>query len=335
MLVGEVLDWLLRGAGAGALIGAGYGLVRLRSSLRSSCDAATAAARLPPGAFAGKVVWVTGASSGIGRELARQLARLGARLILSARRAAVLEEVAAELRPSLAAGGEVRVLPLDLEDLGALPGKAREALSLFGGVDVLVNNGGYSSRALARESSGIEGEEKMMRVNFLSYVALTKVVLPSMLERKGGHIINISSLAGKMGVPLRTLYCGAKHALMGWFDALRAEEVGFFGSGIVVTNICPGSVKTDVAVNAVTADGSRRGYTDPNIEAGLDVAFVCDRILAAAHSGLEEAWIAPGRELQGAYLSQYLPATFKRMVRGKAKAIVEGTMGRDFVAARL
>merc|ERR1711907_724697 len=96
----------------------------------------------------------------------------------------------------------------------------------------------------------------------------------------------------------------------GWFDALRAEEAAF-GSGIRVTNICPGSIKTDVAINAVTADGRRRGYSDPNIENGLDVAFTCDRILAAAYCSIDEAWIAKAGELTAAYLAQYFPAEHK------------------------
>jgi len=261
--------------------------------------------------------------------------RQGAKVILSARREAVLQQVAAEMQESLGSGGDVRVLPLDLEDVDSLEAKAQEALGLFGLVDVLVNNGGYTSRALAADTKGVEEELKMMRVNFLSYVALAKAVMPSMRERKSGHIINITSFAGKFGVPLRTLYCGAKHAVMGWFDALRTEETGFWKSGIRVTNVCPGSVKTDVAINSVTADGSRRGYSDPNIDAGLDPAFVSDRILAAAHCGLEEVWIAPAQEIQGAYLNQYAPAMFKAMITGKAREMVARTMGEEFVKSRL
>eukprot|EP00930_Biecheleria_cincta_P008283 TRINITY_DN109699_c0_g1_i1.p1 TRINITY_DN109699_c0_g1~~TRINITY_DN109699_c0_g1_i1.p1 ORF type:complete len:338 (-),score=64.99 TRINITY_DN109699_c0_g1_i1:107-1015(-) len=302
--------------------------------MESSCDAATAVASMPADAYASKVVWVTGASSGIGRELAKQLAEQGAKLILSARRQDVLQEVANELKPRLGAGGDIRVLPLDLEDLDSLEHKAREALSFFGAVDVLVNNGGYSSRAVARETVGISQDVRMMQVNFLSAVALTKSVLPTMIRRKQGLIINMSSLAGKFGSPLRTLYCGAKHAMMGWFDALRAEEAAF-QSGVRVCNICPGSIKTDVAVNAVTADGSKRGYSDPNIDNGLDVKFTCDRILAAAYTGLDEAWIAKPQELQSAYLAQYHPDIHKAMMKQFSAQIIGGTMGEDFMKSRL
>merc|ERR1719296_281385 len=155
-----------------------------------------------------------------------------------------------------------------------------------------------------------------------------------MTKQKGGHIVNISSLAGKFGSPLRTLYCGAKHAVMGWFDALRIEEASF-NTGISVTNICPGSVKTDVAKNAVTADGSLRGYSDPNIDNGLSVEFTCDRILAAVHCGLHEAWIAKPNELQAVYTAQYFPDTLKHKLKGWGLDIMRGTMGPEYVNERL
>jgi len=331
------LDFALRGAGAAAVLGGAILARKLSILRRANCDAACAAAVMPADAYKGKVVWITGASSGIGKEFAVQLARQGAKLILSARREQVLQDVAAELSPLMkASGGEVKILPLDLEDLASLPGKATEALASFGGtIDVLVNNGGYSSRALGRETQGITEEVKMMNVNFLSCVALAKAVLPNMYQRKTGTIINISSLAGKFGSPLRTLYCGAKHALIGWFDVLRLEEAGFFKSGITVTNACPGSVKTDVARNAVTAGGTRLGVSDPGIDSGLEPSFVCDRILASAYCGLDEVWIAKPAELQAVYMNQYLPATFKSTIKQRADAIIRSTMGNEFADASL
>jgi len=332
-----LLDGCLRLLGVGTCIGVAVVSRRMLRAMMSSCDSACALARLPPDAYKGKVVWVTGATSGIGKELAVQLAKQGARLILSARRPNVLEEVANALQFDLeAGGGEVRLLAVDLADLASLPGKAEEALKLYGGaIDVLVNNAGFSSRALARDTKGIQLEKDMIDVNFLSWVALTKAVLPTMLERKGGLIINISSLAGKFGIPLRTMYCGAKHAVLGWFDALRAEESAF-RSHIHITNVCPGSVKTDVSVNAVTADGSKFGVSDPNIEAGLDPCFVCERILAAAHSNLDEVWIAKWNpELRAVYFSQYAPTLLKSVLRQTSRAMIVRTMGESFLNSRL
>jgi len=330
----RMLDFALRGAGAIFLTVSCYILWRLQKAIRNKCDSLTAESHMPPKAFAGKVVWITGASSGIGKELALQWVQQGAKVILSARRERVLNEVAAELKAFSANGSDVRVLPVDLDDLESLEAKTQEAIKCFGVVDILVNNGGYTSRALARETKDIDTDVKMMRVNFLSYVALTKSLIPFMCERKQGHIVNISSVAGKCGAPLRTLYCGAKHAIMGWFDAFRVEEAAF-RSGIKVTNVCPGSIKTDVAINAVTADGGRRGYSDPNIEAGLDVAYTCDRILAAVHCGLDEVWIAKPMELSALYMNQYFPVQLKAAFKKNALRIVAGTMGDDFVKSRL
>ncbi|KNC72021.1 hypothetical protein SARC_15430, partial [Sphaeroforma arctica JP610] len=188
----------------------------------------------------------------LGRELARQLSRQGAKLIISSRRADVLEEVKQEclaINPET----QVHVLIVDLEDLDSLDGRAKQALAFFGNkIDVLINNGGVSTRSSARDAA-YDVTMKLTKVDFLSCVKLAKAVLPSMTEcvqdspdspsvPRGGHIVNISSVAGKAGVVLRTAYCGAKFALIGWFDALRVEE-HVFGSGVRVTNVCPGSVQ--------------------------------------------------------------------------------------------
>lgn len=332
----DALDGILRGAGALALGGAACCCWKFGRAVLSRCDSATASATLPANAFAGKVVWITGASSGIGRELAAQLARQGAKVILSARREETLNEVAQELQVLFPPGGagETRVLALDLEDLGSLQEKVDKAISAFGCVDILFNNGGISSRALAREMKGLSLEAKMMSTNFLSHVQLAKALIPSMRERGGGRFVNISSVTGKVGVPLRTSYCGSKHAIMGYFDALRMEEVAF-KSGIGVTNVCPGSVRTPLPYSALLADGSRLGTTDPNIEKGLDVGMTCERILAAVHCGIDEAWIAPRKELLFCYLGQYLPTLFKALGEKIALKIIAETMGQEWVNSRL
>jgi len=233
-------------------------------------------------------------------------------------------------------GGEAKVLTVDLGDLDSLAGKGAEAQKLFGApVDVLVNNGGYSSRALAREVSGTKEDIKMMTVNLFSWIALAKEVLPEKGSKREVSIINISSLAGKMGMPLRTMYCANKYAVIGWFDALRAEEAGFYKHNVKVLNVCPGSVKTAVSDNAVTADGSKLGHTDPNIFNGLSVEFVSDRIMASLHSGLFEIWIARWHELRNAYVAQYAPDLFKKQLLPKARLVVEGTLGKEWAASRL
>ncbi|KAL1511181.1 hypothetical protein AB1Y20_005996 [Prymnesium parvum] len=301
------------------------GLAKLLAALKWNCDTTTACAKLAPGAYSGKVVWITGASSGIGREMARQLGALGAKLILTAREAEALEKTKALVVAAGASANDVVVLPGDMEKLHALPALSLSAIALFGGVDVLVNNAGVTQRETGANTA-FEVDVKMANVNYLSCVCLAKSVLPTMAARGGGRIINISSIAGKVGVPLRTSYCGTKHAMIGFFDALRAEEFARC-SGVCVTNICPGSVRTDIARNALLGQvGSRRGETDPNIEAGLDPVWVCERILSAASCDVDECWIATRHELIGAYVSQYLPAYFKKIVRKRAAAAIQATL---------
>jgi len=286
--------------------------------VRADADGSTLAAvrKCPSNAFTGKVVWITGASSGIGRGLAEEFSALGARVILSARREGVLQQVKASL-PT-----ECVVLPLDLEELATIDSKCKEALAAFGHIDILVNNGGISTRALARESP-LEVDERLMRLNFIAQVAITKGVLPAMIARKSGHIVNISSVAGKLGANLRSAYCASKFAMIGFFDALRMEELE---NNIRVTNICPGSVQTDVSRNALGSDGKPLGGSDDNIENGLSVERVAKLITAATWAGLDECWMAKHPELLFVYLMQYAPTVARSIQRKTAKKMEEKTM---------
>jgi len=231
------------------------------------------------------------------------------------------------VKADVAAAGNssVVLLPIDLSQVDGLPAKTEQALKLFGGVDVFINNAGFTQRELGANTD-FTVDAHMLNVNYLSGVSITKALLPSMTARGGGRFICISSLAGKVGVPLRTAYCGSKHAMIGFFDALRAEEYAR-SSGVGVTTICPGSVRTNVARNAVQRSvGDLRGQSDNNIENGLDPTFVCDRILAAAHCSVDEVWIAGGMEMALFYLVQYLPSLAKKLVRDKAKRLIEDTL---------
>ena len=202
-----------------------------------------------------------------------------------------------------------------------LPSKAHEALSLYGGVDVLVNNGGVTTRSMARNTE-FEVDIFLANVGFLSYVSLTKALLPSWeqpVSEKEGRIskpiiINTSSVAAKFGVPVRTAYCAAKHAIRGWFDAFRIEQF-LLGQPVEVLNIVLGSTKTDVARNAITESvNTRLEASDVNIEGGLDPEFVVGRILAAAYAGRQEIWIAPKQEMLALYLNQYVPETARKIM---------------------
>jgi short-subunit dehydrogenase len=240
--------------------------------------------------FEGRKVWITGASSGIGAALAEAFAAEGARLVLSGRRREALAEVGARVQP------DAVLLPFEATDWAALP----EAVATAGEVDVLVNNAGISQRSLAVDTRP-EVYKALIETDLLAPIWLTQLVLPAMVERgRGGHIVGISSVAGRVGTVLRTGYCAAKHGLIGYLDALRAEvELAY---GIKVTTVLPGSVRTQVAANALVADGSARGESDVNIDAGMEPAECARRILAGMKAGTREIIVAEGGEARGAAL---------------------------------
>ncbi|MBS0502581.1 MAG: SDR family NAD(P)-dependent oxidoreductase [Proteobacteria bacterium] len=233
--------------------------------------------------FQGKTIWITGASSGIGAGLAEAFAREGGRLILSGRNREALAEVAARVQPT------AHLLPFEATDWAALPRVAADA----GPVDVLVNNAGISQRSLAVDTRP-DVYTKLIETDLLAPIWLTQLVLPAMVARRSGHIIGISSVAGRIGAVLRTGYSAAKHGLIGYLDALRAEVEDAYG--IRVTTVLPGSVRTQVAANALLADGAARGESDPNIDAGMEPAECARRILAGIAGGQREIIVADGGE---------------------------------------
>ncbi len=256
--------------------------------------------------FQDRVVWITGASSGIGEALAYAFSREGAQLILSGRREAELERV----RAACAAPDRTRVLPLDLQQLDALPAKAAAAEALFGRIDILVNNGGISQRSRGAESSMVV-EKAVMDTNYFGTLALTKAVLPAMLARRSGHIVVVSSLAGYLSTPMRSAYAASKHALQGWFNSLRSEV---HPDGIAVTMICPGFVRTNISQNALAADGSKHGKLDNYIARGMSAETCAAKSLNAIANRKEEALIA-GWEVMGVYLKRFSPWLFSQVVR--------------------
>ncbi|MBR3713647.1 MAG: SDR family NAD(P)-dependent oxidoreductase, partial [Bacteroidales bacterium] len=210
--------------------------------------------------FKDKKVWITGASSGIGEALTYKFSELGARLIISSRREAELQRVKSACKYP----DKVTIVPLDLEKYHDIAAIATPIVEQMGAIDILVNNGGASQRALVLEED-LTVVEKMMKINFMGAVALTKVILPGMVAQKSGHIVCMSSLAGKFGIPLRSGYAAAKHALHGFFETLRAEN---YDNGIRVLMVCPGYINTNVAINALDAKAERRNQNDPGQEKG-------------------------------------------------------------------
>ena len=256
--------------------------------------------------FAGKVVWITGASSGIGEALATAFAREGAVLVLSSRRADELERV----RSGLARASAHFCLPLDLAQSATFPALTARVLEKFGRVDILVNNGGVSQRALAADIL-LNVERTMMEVNYFGTVALTKAVLPSLLARGAGHVVVISSVMGYIGTPGRSTYSASKHALHGYFDSLRAE---LWRTGVKVTLVCPGYVQTQVSDNALGARGEKHGKTDATHVRGITAERCAEATLRAIARGKEEVAVG-GFETWAITLKRFLPGVFSRVVR--------------------
>lgn len=259
--------------------------------------------------FKSQCWWITGASSGIGAALARALAPRGARLILSGRNVAALEAVAQDCAEAL-------VLPFEATDFDLIPGIAERAWAWKGRIDGLVNNAGISQRSLALETS-FAVYQQIVAVDLLAPIALTQAVLPAMVKAGGGRIVAISSVAGIVGVPLRSAYCAAKHGLIGYHDSVRAETEHL---GVKVLVVAPGSIRTNVSRNALTADGSRRGMSDEAIDNGMPPSDAAQAILTALEAGKRELVLATGRERDIADLRRRDPeAAFERIstvVRG-------------------
>jgi short-subunit dehydrogenase len=251
-----------------------------------------------------RLVWITGASSGIGEALAYELSRRGARLVLSSRREDALEAVRERCRRP----EEHLVQPLDLARPDTLGAAADAVHDTVGPVDVLVNNGGISQRGTAAETE-MEVVRRIMEVNFFGAVQLTKAVLPSMIERQQGHVVVVSSVVGKFGTPLRSSYAASKHALHGWFDSLRAEV---YDDGIGVTLACPGFVKTNVASNALYPDGTPLG--EEAEEKGIPPSDCADAIADAIEHNTAEFTVG-GWETIGVYLKRFVPRLFRRFIR--------------------
>ena len=259
--------------------------------------------------FEDKVVWITGASSGIGAALAEAFAREGAKLVLSARRRAELDAVAAKC------GGEVLVLPLDLAESDSFSAAVGTVLERFPSIDVLVHNGGISQRALVHDTQ-LDVDRRIMEVNYFGTVALSKAVLPSMLKAKAGHFVVVSSVMGKIGTPKRSAYAASKHALHGFFDCLRAEVTS---EGLFVTLVCPGYIRTEISKNALTGDGSPTNNMGDDIASGYPADRTAQQILDAVQSHKSEVYVgALGKERLALLLKRLTPGLLEAILRNSA-----------------
>lgn len=262
-------------------------------------------------AIQNKVVWLTGASSGIGEGLAYALAKEGAKLVLSARREDELQRVAAKC--ALPAD-RLLILTIDLADESTFAAKKAEVLKKFGRIDILINNGGISQRSLAKDTL-VEVDRRIMEVNYFGTIALTKTVLPDFMAQKSGLFVVVSSAVGKFGSPWRSGYSASKHALHGFFDSLRAEE---YDAGIRVLMVCPGFIQTNVSVNALTGNGEKLGSMDSATSKGLTAEECARQIINGIKSDKEEIIVAGIRERFAAFMKRFFPTVFSKLIRGMA-----------------
>lgn len=258
------------------------------------------------GQFKDKVIWITGASSGIGEALALQFAKEEARLILSARREEELKRVGELTKlPPL----DLMILPFDLKDTSNASGLTAQIINKFGRIDILVNNGGLSQRSEAAETN-MQTDRDLMEINYFSAVNLTKAVLPYMKRQRSGHIVVISSIAGKFGFYLRSGYSAAKHALHGFFESFRLETEKL---GIKTLLVCPGKIKTNISVNALSANGLHGKMDESHVNA-MSAEECARQIINGIRENKEEILIG-GKELLLVKIKRFFPAWFSKLVR--------------------
>jgi len=257
--------------------------------------------------FNEKRVWITGASSGIGRALAIEFCNQGAICILSARSEAGLIET----NKLTSAEDRNIILPMDVTDCTKVEYSVRKLLDL-GSIDILINNAGVSQRSTV-ENTKMEVYRSLMEVNYFGVVNLTKSVLPHMISNGKGSIVTISSIAGKVGPPYRSGYAASKHALHGFFDCLRAETSH---KGIHTLVVCPGYINTPIAMNALAGDGKKYNKSDSENANGLEADDLAKRILKAIQKQKTEVYFGKF-EVNAVRLKRFLPGVLTKMLSRK------------------
>lgn len=256
-----------------------------------------------------KVVWITGASSGIGAEMAKQCAKQGAKIVLSARNTIKLNAV----KSSLQNAESHLVLALDLEQNKDFSHHVKQVIDHFGRIDLLVNNGGLSQRSEAHETP-LEVDRKLMEVNYFGNIALTKAVLPIFQKQQSGGIIVISSIAGKFGFFLRSAYSASKHALQGFYEALRLEEEK---NGINVLLVFPGKINTEISKHALNKDGGQHGLMDHNQETGMPVEECVQKLIQAYKKNKKEVLIG-NKEILAVTVKRFFPRLFHKIIKNQS-----------------
>ncbi|MFM9986290.1 MAG: SDR family oxidoreductase [Flavobacteriales bacterium] len=262
-----------------------------------------------PSFYSNKIIWVTGASSGIGEQIALQVAPFCAKLVISARREEELKRVKEECPDPK----KVLIVPLDLSDESSVRNAFSQVITEVEHIDILFNNGGISQRGYALETP-TEVERKIFEINFFSNVLLTKLVAPLMQKRKSGHIVVTSTLLGKWGFHTRSAYSASKHALHGYYDSLRME---IEKDGVSISIAMPGFIATDISKNAIDHTGKRTGEMDPNQAGGISAADCVCKLLDEVASQKTEFAIG-GKEIKGLVVKRFFPKFFEKILRKRS-----------------
>lgn len=253
-----------------------------------------------------KVIWITGASSGIGLALARIAASEGAKLVLSARN----EKALLDLKNDLPNSEHHIVRVLDLEDSSNFRQLVVDVVEHYGQIDFLFNNGGISQRSSAHDTP-LDVDRRIMEINYFGNIALAKAVLPVFRSQQSGHYLIISSIAGKFGFFLRSAYSASKHALHGFYESLMLEEET---NGIKVTIACPGKINTPISTNAINEKGEKHGVMDHNQSTGMPAEECARQLIDAVLANKKEVLVG-NKEIKAVQLKRFMPKLFWKVIK--------------------
>lgn len=262
--------------------------------------------------FRNRVIWITGASSGIGEALAYEFAEQGAKLILSARRSDVLEQV----KRRCADPEKHHIVAFDMTNIEQIADVVAKVEQQYGAVDILINNAGVSQRSLIKDTD-LAVDRALMEVDYFAPVALTKAILPYMLARKRGRLVAVSSIAGLVATPMRSTYAAAKHAIAAFYDSLRAEV---YDNGVYVSVIYPGFVKTNITFSALTGDGSPQNRMDDAQDVAMSPREFAKLAAKALADGEEHIVIGGLKEKMAVYVDRLSPTIVRWLMR-KVKVV--------------
>ncbi|KAK6625221.1 hypothetical protein RUM43_005512 [Polyplax serrata] len=311
---GVVDDWGLPGV-SGANTATGFRQIAASNRLWALTNSGRLACRTLKGKLEGKVVLITGASSGLGEALAHCFYRAGCKVILSARREKELERVRGILLQKYQTTPTYPpvILRLDLSDVDGIAKQAQKALSIFGHIDILINNAGISHRGKVIETTN-DVDSRVMSVNYLGPIALAKAILPKMVEQKKGHIVAISSVQGLIGIPYRSAYAASKHALQAFHDVLRAEVAQH---NIKVTVVSPGYINTNLSVNALTGTGEK--YNNETTASGQDPMELAEILFKSIVNEKKDLLIAPFTARAAVVIRHFCPTLFFWIMKKRAQ----------------